>query len=129
MDKRLRAKGLSPLAYQPGGIQQELVAGILAQEELQAHGAEYAEEAGEAERLYPIHAKHVDRVGVIAEHHGTAFTGPPPQALFAVRKLPIREGHAHVCVEQMGMIDRGGADWGRDVRQGIDSENGVGAEV
>src|SRR2546429_9964838 len=93
MEHRLASERNTELAYKSRRVvMYKLVPSELTHEQLQSHGSQPTQNAGELKRRDAADAEHVDRFGIVTKHQPAALHGAPPQALFAERNLPIVEG-------------------------------------
>src|ERR1041385_8160281 len=105
LQKRLAADGLPKLTYNSSvGLIDELAVGELAEEPFEADRPEPTQNAGQLEWRNTIDAEHVQRFGIVAEHHRAALAGTPPKALLSKRELPALDVQPHVRVQKSRTI-------------------------
>src|SRR5437660_10256888 len=102
----LRIQRLTELPGKSRRVQHKFLPEKLSQEEFCSYGSQPPKDARQLQRCYAINTKHVNGLGVVAEHRRTAFARSPPKTLPSKRYLPISDIQSHIRVEETQSIRR-----------------------
>ncbi len=101
MNERLIAQGNAGVPSNVAIRQlRELLSGKTSDKKLNAHRSQGSEKTRKFERADAVVAQHGDGWSIVAEEHGIARVGSPPQRLLPERQLVVLEGESYVGVDQ-----------------------------